>query len=110
MSDIVGIDLGTTNSLIGIMESGFPILLADRDGQRLTPSIVHFPTNGAPLVGRAAERMRVVDPANTVYSAKRFIGLRGDELRAADEQAGFALSRAPGQQVQVRAGGREMMP
>ena len=52
MSQIVGIDLGTTNSLIGIMDSGFPILLADSDGFRLTPSIVHFPVSGEPLIGR----------------------------------------------------------
>ena len=54
-SDIVGIDLGTTNSLIGVMEAGFPILLADGEGARLTPSVVHFPETGEPLVGAAAE-------------------------------------------------------
>ena len=73
---IVGIDLGTTNSLIGAMEARFPILLADTDGERLVPSVVHFPKNGAPIVGRAAQRMRALDPANTVYSVKRFMGRR----------------------------------
>ena len=62
MSDIVGIDLGTTNSLIGIMDAGFPILLADANGERLTPSVVHFGADGAPLVGRPAARMRVFEP------------------------------------------------
>src|SRR3954469_24813758 len=99
MSDIVGIDLGTTNSLIGIMEAGFPILLADANGDRLTPSVVHFPER---LVGRAAARMRAVSPANTIYSAKRFIGVRGDELRAADAEVGFELVRAAGQPVRVK--------
>ncbi|MDQ6656064.1 MAG: Hsp70 family protein, partial [Verrucomicrobiota bacterium] len=110
MSDIVGIDLGTTNSLIGIMEAGFPILLADANGERLTPSVVHFPGDGAPLVGRPATRMRVVDPANTIYSAKRFIGVRGDELREDDAQVAYALSRSSGQPVHLRAGGRELAP
>ena len=54
MNEIVGIDLGTTNSLIGVMDAGFPILLADADGERLTPSVVHFPEDGAPLVGQPA--------------------------------------------------------
>ena len=63
---IAGIDLGTTNSLIGVMDAGFPVLLADADGERLTPSVVHFPEKGEPLVGRAAARMRALDPAHTV--------------------------------------------
>ena len=59
---IVGIDLGTTNSLIGAMDAGFPVLIADAEGERLTPSVVHFPAHGEPLVGRAAARMRAIDP------------------------------------------------
>ncbi|MBA3273410.1 MAG: molecular chaperone DnaK [Chthoniobacterales bacterium] len=110
MSDIVGIDLGTTNSLIGIMEAGFPILLADANGERLTPSVVHFPTAGEPLVGRAAARMRAIAPAQTIYSAKRFVGLRGDELRGEDAEFDFAVERAPGQPVRVRAGAGEHLP
>ncbi len=105
MSDIVGIDLGTTNSLIGIMEAGFPLLLADADGERLTPSVVHFPDAGEPLVGRAAARMRALNPANTIYSVKRFIGLRGDELREGDGDVGYELKREKGQPVRVRAAG-----
>ena len=72
--EIVGIDLGTTNSLIGVMEAGFPILLADANGARLTPSVVHFPEQGEPLVGTVAARMRALEPRTTVYSAKRLIG------------------------------------
>src|SRR5437588_8058400 len=80
MSDIVGIDLGTTNSLIGIMESGFPILLADENGERLTPSVVHFPEAGEPMVGRAALRARALAPCTTIYSIKRLMGMRSDEV------------------------------
>ncbi len=74
MEPIVGIDLGTTNSLIGVLEAGFPILLADENGERLTPSVVHFPAEGEPVVGVAAKRMRAVDAANTVSSIKRMMG------------------------------------
>src|SRR6266404_1649716 len=79
MSDIVGIDLGTTNSLIGIMDAGFPILLADDKGSRLTPSVVYFPESGEPIVGNAANRMRVLEPLRTIYSVKRLIGRRTGE-------------------------------
>jgi molecular chaperone DnaK len=79
MSDIVGIDLGTTNSLIGIMDAGFPILLADEKGSRLTPSVVYFPKSGEPIVGNAANRMRILEPLRTVYSVKRLIGRRTGE-------------------------------
>ena len=79
MNEIVGIDLGTTNSLICGMEAGFPILIADANGARLTPSVVSFQSEAAPLVGQAASRMRAVKPADTIYSIKCFIGLRDDE-------------------------------
>jgi len=100
MSAIVGIDLGTTNSLVGVMEAGFPILLADENGGRLTPSVVHFPESGAPLVGRPAARMRAIDPENTIYSAKRFIGRRvGEE---ADDVA-YRLAGERGEPVMIRS-------
>ena len=77
---IAGIDLGTTNSLIGVYESGFPTLLADVDGNRLTPSVVHYAADGSILVGREARRMEALHPAETISSVKRFIGRRfGDE-------------------------------
>jgi molecular chaperone DnaK len=81
MSRIVGIDLGTTNSLVATVDSGIPLVIADVDGQRLTPSVVHFPTPGAePIVGHPANRVRVLQPAETIYSVKRFIGRRGNEI------------------------------
>lgn len=81
MSKIVGIDLGTTNSLVATVDSGIPFVIADADGQRLTPSVVHIPAAGAePIVGHKANRIRVVKPAETVYSAKRFMGRRGSEI------------------------------
>ena len=110
MEDIVGIDLGTTNSAIGLMEAGFPILLADANGARLTPSVVHFAGEGEPLIGAAASRMRALAPGNTIYSVKRFIGLRGDDLRAEDAEVGYELKRQKGQPVRIRAAGRDYSP
>src|ERR1017187_10304926 len=81
MSKIVGIDLGTTNSLVATVDSGIPLVIADAEGQRLTPSVVHFPAPGAPpIVGHAADRIRVIKPVETIYSVKRFIGRRGPEI------------------------------
>ena len=110
MSDIVGIDLGTTNSLIGIMEAGFPILLADANGERLTPSVVHVTGEGDRLVGRPAARMRALNPAATIYSAKRFIGVRGDELRAGDAEVSYEVLRSRGEPVRLRAGAVDYLP
>jgi molecular chaperone DnaK len=101
MNEIVGIDLGTTNSLIGVMDAGFPVLLADKNGDRLTPSIVHFSDDGSPLVGKPAARMRVLEPEQTIYSIKRFIGLRGDELSENDADVSYRLERKPGKAVRV---------
>ena len=101
MNEIVGIDLGTTNSLIGVMDAGFPILLADKNGARLTPSVVHFSNKGEPLVGQPAARMRALKPAQTVYSIKRFMGLRGDELREKDEDVSYQLERKSGKAVRI---------
>jgi molecular chaperone DnaK len=110
MNQIVGIDLGTTNSLIGVMEAGFPILIADRNGERLTPSVVHFPAQGEPLIGQPAVRMRVLNPAQTIYSIKRFIGVRSDELRDKDTEVSYRLSRKNGQPVRVVTDGHEFSP
>jgi molecular chaperone DnaK len=106
-SVIVGIDLGTTNSLIGAMDAGFPILFADGEGERLTPSVVHFPVAGEPLVGRPAARMRVLDPAATVYSVKRFIGRRMGE-EAGD--VSYSLAGPNGAPVRIRVRDRELTP
>ena len=113
---IVGIDLGTTNSLVGAMDAGFPVLIADPGGERLTPSVVQFPTDPAadPLVGRPAARGRALAHARTVFSVKRLIGLRAGEP-AADEAAAdlpYALAAGqPGEPVRVRLpDGREFLP
>jgi molecular chaperone DnaK len=110
MDHIVGIDLGTTNSLIGVMDAGFPILIADVNGARLSPSVVSFPSEGEPLVGQAAARMRALKPAQTIYSIKRFIGLRGDELREDDADVSYAIERQSGQPLRVVANDNRHSP
>ena len=108
--DIVGIDLGTTNSLIGVMEAGFPILLADANGARLTPSVVHFPERGEPLVGAAASRMRSLQPQTTVYSAKRLIGRRSDDLAPEDLPTDYPVVRQTGQPLRIQGRDRLFAP
>ncbi len=92
VSKIVGIDLGTTNSLVATVDSGIPLVIADAAGRRLTPSVVHFPTaEAAPIVGHEANRVRVIKPAETVYSVKRFIGRRGAEISDEEKQIAYPL-------------------
>jgi len=107
MSVIVGIDLGTTNSLIGVMDSGFPILIADRDGSRLTPSVVYLPETGVPVVGAPADRMRALFPERTFYSVKRLIGRRPGESEK--EEFPFAVISQDGRTL-LEIGQRLMQP
>jgi molecular chaperone DnaK len=107
MSDIVGIDLGTTNSLIGVMDSGFPILIADRDGSRLTPSVVYLPETGDPVVGTPADRMRPLFPERTIYSVKRLIGRRPGESEK--DEFPFAVKSQGGRTV-LEIGERLLKP
>jgi molecular chaperone DnaK len=104
---IVGIDLGTTNSLIGVFDSGFVSLIADETGQRLTPSVVHFPSEGPPVVGRPAERLRALSPDRTVFSAKRFMGRRVGEEAA---QVPYRIVGNKGAAVMFDLGDKRVAP
>ncbi|HTR43663.1 MAG TPA: molecular chaperone DnaK [Pseudomonadales bacterium] len=93
MSKIVGIDLGTTNSLVATVDSGIPYVIADAEGRRLTPSVVHFPAAEAqPMVGHEANRVRVLKPVETIYSVKRFIGRRFAEISEEEKPVTYALN------------------
>ncbi len=111
MSKIVGIDLGTTNSLVATVDSGIPYVIADADGHRLTPSVVHFPAaDSQPIVGHAANRVRVLKPAETVYSVKRFMGRRGADI-AREEMLVTYPARGDGAgQVTIPIHGRDYTP
>src|SRR5215213_5408429 len=91
MSRIVGIDLGTTNSLVAAVDSGIPLVIADSEGRRLTPSVVHFSDNGNTVVGEKAHRVRVLQPERTIYSVKRFIGRRAQEISETEREVGYTL-------------------
>ena len=125
MSVIVGIDLGTTNSLIGVMEAGFPVLLADEEGSRLTPSWVYYPPgyrkegpghaegllggeDTEALVGRAAKRAQEAHPGRVVRSIKRFLGRRGEEIQDSELTGlGYELDRPRGKSARVLLPGGE---
>src|SRR6202158_5732600 len=80
MGKIIGIDLGTTNSVVAVMEAGQPTVIANQEGSRTTPSVVGFAKSGERLVGQVAKRQAITNPENTVFSIKRFMGRRFDEV------------------------------
>jgi molecular chaperone DnaK len=111
MSKIVGIDLGTTNSLVATVDSGIPFVIADVNGQRLTPSVVHFSSaNSEATVGHEANRIRVLKPAETVYSVKRFIGRRGSEISVEEKSVTFPVNAENSGTVTIPIHGRNYSP
>src|SRR5947209_9367192 len=111
MSKIVGIDLGTTNSLVATVDSGIPLVIADSEGRRLTPSVVHFPGPGLePVVGHAANRVRVIKPRETVYSVKRFIGRRGTDIAQEEMLVTYPISGQGAGPVTVDIHGKAYTP
>ena len=85
MAKVIGIDLGTTNSVVAVVEGGDPTVIANQEGSRLTPSVVGFTKEGEILVGQVAKRQAITNPENTVFSIKRFMGRRHDEVAAGDQ-------------------------
>jgi len=111
MGKIVGIDLGTTNSLVATVDSGIPFVIADANGQRLTPSVVHFSsaTTGS-VVGHEANRIRLLKPTETVYSVKRFIGRRGLEISDEEKSVTFPIHAENSGAVTIPIHGRNYSP
>jgi len=111
MNKIVGIDLGTTNSLVATVDSGIPLVIADTEGRRLTPSVVHFPDpNAQPLVGVAANRVRVLKPAETVYSIKRFMGRRGTDISQEEMLVTYPVRGTDSGPITIDIQGRAFTP
>ena len=110
MGKIIGIDLGTTNSLVAIVESGIPLVLADGQGRRLTPSVVRVSAAGEPVVGWEAKRGRVAHPETTVTSIKRFMGRRGDEVDSTAAASAYAIRAEGSGPVAVLLHGRDWSP
>ena len=111
MSKIVGIDLGTTNSLVATVDSGIPLVIADAEGRRLTPSVVHIPGRGqAPVVGEQANRVRIIKPEETVYSVKRFMGRRGSEIGREEMLVTYPVTGEGAGPVTIDVHGRKWTP
>src|SRR3954463_14270712 len=107
MSRILGIDLGTTNSCMAIMEGGEPVVIPNAEGARTTPSVVAFTKSGERVVGQAAKRQAVTNPQNTVFSVKRFMGRKFDEVREEEHRVPYKIVKAANgdAHIQVQVGG-----
>jgi len=110
MSKIIGIDLGTTNSVVAVMEGGEPVVITNEEGGRTTPSVVAFTKDGNRLVGQVAKRQAVTNPENTLYSIKRFMGRRYDEVAGEIKQVPFKVEKAGNGDVRIDAQGKQYSP
>jgi len=106
---IIGIDLGTTNSVVAVMQAGQPTVIANQEGGRTTPSVVAFAKNDERLVGQAAKRQGVTNPENTIFSIKRFMGRRSDEVTEETRLVPYSISPGDGL-VKIRASGKDYTP
>ncbi len=110
MAKSVGIDLGTTNSVVAVMEGGQPTVIVNSEGSRLTPSVVAFTKNGERLVGQIAKRQAVLNPENTIYSAKRFIGRRYSEVQSEIKNVPYKVVAGPNDAVRFEIMGKQYAP
>jgi Hsp70 protein len=112
MSKVIGIDLGTTNSVVAVIEAGEATVLENNEGARLTPSVVAITKGGERLVGQVAKRQAVTNPENTVFSIKRLIGRKYDdpEVQRTIKSVPYKITSAPNGDVRVTMGGREYSP
>src|SRR5204862_5771342 len=110
MSKVVGIDLGTTNSLVAYVKDGAPVVIRDRSGDGLVPSVVSASEDGTIYVGREAQRRLLTDAARTVYSVKRFMGKGIDDVKGEASLLPFTVSGDAGGVVRIGLGAREFTP
>src|SRR5437016_9292475 len=110
MSKTIGIDLGTTNSCMAVLEGGEPTVVANAEGGRTTPSVVGFAKDGQRLVGSPARRQQVTNPQNTIFSIKRFMGRKHDEVSEEMKIVPYEVVKGPNDDVRVKADGKEYAP
>src|SRR6187397_31475 len=110
MSKIIGIDLGTTNSVVAVMEGGEPVVIANQEGGRTTPSVVAFTKGGERLVGTVAKRQAVTNPENTIFSIKRFMGRKEAEVREEESIVPYKVVAGSGGDARVEGGGKQYSP
>ncbi len=107
---VIGIDLGTTNSVVAVFEGGKPVIITNPEGGRTTPSVVAFTDSGERLVGQAAKRQAIVNPRRTIMSIKRFMGRRNSEVKGEEKQVPYELVGGPDDPVKVRVDGKDYTP
>ena len=110
MGKIIGIDLGTTNSCMAVLEGGEPTVIENSEGGRTTPSVVAFAQSGERLVGTVAKRQAVTNPTNTVFSIKRFMGRKEAEVREEESIVPYKVISGQNGDARVEAGGAEYSP
>jgi len=110
MGKIIGIDLGTTNSVVAVMEGGEPVVITNSEGGRTTPSVVAFTKDGNRLVGQVAKRQAVTNPENTLYSIKRFMGRKFDEVSEEIKQVPYKVEKASNGDVRIDAEDKQYSP
>jgi molecular chaperone DnaK len=110
MGKIIGIDLGTTNSVVAVMEGGQPTVIANQEGTRTTPSVVGFTKSGERLVGQVAKRQAITNPTNTIFSIKRFMGRRYDEVSEEMKMVPYTVVRGDNGDARVEANGKKLSP
>src|SRR5258708_5941040 len=110
MSKIIGIDLGTTNSVVSVMEGGQPVVIPNQEGGRTTPSVVGFAKSGERLVGQVAKRQAVTNPENTIYSIKRFMGRRFDEVSEEMKLMPYKVVPGENRDARVDISGKKFSP
>jgi molecular chaperone DnaK len=110
MSKIIGIDLGTTNSVVAIMEGAEPKVLTNEEGSRLTPSVVGITKDGETLVGQVARRQAITNPENTIYSVKRFMGRKFSEVGDESKRVPYKIVAGDGGDVAIEIQGRKYTP
>ncbi len=110
MSKIIGIDLGTTNSVVAVMQGGEPVVIPNQEGTRTTPSVVAITKSGERLVGQVAKRQAVTNPENTVYSIKRFMGRRYDEVQEEMKRVPYKVVKGPHDDARIEIAGKQYSP
>ena len=110
MSKVIGIDLGTTNSVVAVLEGDDPIVIANSEGGRTTPSVVAFGKDGERLVGQVAKRQAVTNPENTVFSIKRFMGRKFAEVSEEQKMVPYKVVEAPNGDARVSASAASCTP
>ena len=110
MGKVIGIDLGTTNSCVAVMEGGEPVVIANTEGGRTTPSVVAFTKDGERLVGAVAKRQAITNPQNTVFSIKRFMGRRYAEVSTEEKLVPYKVSQTSTGDCQVEVQGKTHRP